>query len=160
MIRDKNTIGLRAIAASAALGAVLLLSAPSFADDTTAPAAPAATTTAPQHVDRVEERINSLHQQLHITAAQETQWSAVAQAMRDNAKAIRDLVKDRRAKGGTMNAVDDLRSYEAIADAHADGLKKLIPAFEALYSSMSDDQKKIADTLFRHARRPGNSHKG
>jgi protein CpxP len=166
MMLNKNTMGPRAIAASAALSALLLLSAPSFADETTAPAAPA-TQTAPaptkpavQHGDRVEARITNLHQQLHITAAQETQWSAVAQAMRDNANAIRDLVKDRKAKAASMNAVDDLRSYEAIADAHADGLKKLIPAFETLYTSMSDEQKKVADTLFKHARHEGGTRKG
>lgn len=161
MILNKNTVGLRVIAASAALGAILLMAAPSFADDTTAPAAPA-TQAAPaaKHGDRVEARITSLHQQLHITAAQETQWATVAQAMRDNAQAIRDLVKDRKAKAASMNAVDDLRSYEAIADAHADGLKKLIPAFEALYASMSDDQKKVADMLFKHARHGDDKQKG
>ena len=157
MMLNKNTVGLRAIAASAALGAVLLMTTPSFADDTTAPAA---TTQPAKHGDRVEARIANLHQQLHITAAQETQWAPVAQAMRDNAQAVRDLVKDRKAKAASMNAVDDLRSYEAIADAHADGLKKLIPAFETLYASMSDDQKKVADTLFRHARHGDDKHKG
>jgi len=55
--------------------------------------------------------------------------------------------------------VDDLQSYAAIADAHADGLKKLIPAFQALYTAMSDDQKKTADMLFRHVRHPSATHK-
>ena len=31
-----------------------------------------------------------------------------------------------------------------------DGLKKFISVFEPLYASMSDAQKKDADTLFRH----------
>ena len=48
-----------------------------------------------------------------------------------------------------MTAIDDLKSYSEIADAHADGLKKFIPAFEPLYAGMSDAQKKSADTLFR-----------
>ena len=48
-----------------------------------------------------------------------------------------------------MTAVDDLKSYSEIADAHADGLKKFTPAFEPLYAGMSDAQKKSADTLFR-----------
>ena len=49
----------------------------------------------------------------------------------------------------TMTAVDNLQSYSAIVEAHAEGLKKFVPAFEALYASMSDAQKKNADTIFR-----------
>ena len=49
---------------------------------------------------------------------------------------------------------DDLRQRpDPIAsgrDAHADGIKKFTPAFETLYVSMSDAQKKDADALFRH----------
>jgi hypothetical protein len=36
-----------------------------------------------------------------------------------------------------------------VIEAHDAGMKKFIPAFEALYNSMSDAQKKIADSLFR-----------
>ena len=70
--------------------------------------------------------------------------------MRDNAKTMEALIKARSEKAGTMTAVDDLKSYGEIAEAHADGLKKFIPAFEPLYAGMSDAQKKSADTLFRH----------
>jgi hypothetical protein len=40
-----------------------------------------------------------------------------------------------------------------MADTHAQGLEKLIPAFEALYDSMSDVQKKKADAIFGESRR-------
>ena len=99
--------------------------------------------------DRVEARIKELHTKLNITPAQEEQWNNVAQAMRDNAKTMEPLIKARLEKARTMTAIDDLKSYSAIADAHADGLKKFIPAFEPLYAGMSDAQKKSADTLFR-----------
>jgi hypothetical protein len=52
-----------------------------------------------------------------------------------------------------MTAVDDLKSYGEIADAHADGIKKLTPVFAALYASMSDAQKKEADAIFRGRKR-------
>ncbi len=62
-----------------------------------------------------------------------------------------------------MSALDNLRNYQMIADAHADGLKKLVPAFATLYGAMSDQQKATADAVFgRHARahaagkKPGN----
>ena len=103
--------------------------------------------------DRVEARIKELHTNLRITPAQEELWNKVAQVMRDNAKTMEALIKARSEKAGTMTAVDDLKSYGEIAEAHADGLKKFIPAFEPLYAGMSDAQKKTADTLFRqHAR--------
>ena len=47
-----------------------------------------------------------------------------------------------------MNAVDNLKSYEQITDAHAEGLKKIMPDFEKLYNQMSPAQKKTADSVF------------
>jgi hypothetical protein len=59
------------------------------------------------------------------------------------------LTKARAAQAKTMTAVEDLNSYSEIAEAHAAGLKKFVPAFQALYASMSDAQKANANTLFR-----------
>jgi hypothetical protein len=108
-------------------------------------------------VDYVELRIKELHSQLKITAAQEAQWSEVTRVMRENANAMQSLVDQRAASAKSMSAVDDLRSYQKISDAHEDGLKKFIPAFEKLYDTMSDAQKKNADAVFRnHQSRAGN----
>jgi protein CpxP len=115
----------------------------------------------PTRVDRVETRIASLHTQLKITAAQEPQWDAFAQVMRDNAKTMDVLIQSRVQNAKTMTAVDDLRAYQGIADAHAGGLKKLIPAFESLYATMPDEQKKNADAVFgQMRRRQGTTKKG
>jgi len=100
--------------------------------------------------DRVDARIKELHTKLKITPAQEGLWDNVTQVMRDNAKTMEALINARTEKAGTMNAVDDLKSYSEIAEAHADGLKKFLPVFEPLYASMSDAQRKDADTLFHH----------
>ena len=35
---------------------------------------------------------------------------------------------------------------------HADGIKKFVPVFSALYNSMSDEQKKNSDVMFRGGR--------
>ncbi|MGD0400268.1 MAG: Spy/CpxP family protein refolding chaperone [Syntrophobacteraceae bacterium] len=100
--------------------------------------------------DRVEARIKELHAKLKITAAQEEVWKNVTQVMRDNAKTMEALIKARSEEASTMTAIDDLKSYGEIVEAHADGIRKFIPAFEPLYAGMSDAQKKAADTLFRH----------
>jgi protein CpxP len=109
----------------------------------------------PSHAERVEARIQELHAKLHITPAQEDLWKNVTQVMRDNAKTMDDLTQARAAKAATMTAVDALKAYSAIADGHAEGLKRFIPVFEALYASMPDTQKRQADTLFRQYRRRG-----
>ena len=134
-------------------------SAPPPTPPTAAPATPTAPSTAPatkaaptktsKRLSGVDARIASLHKRLKITAAQEPQWQQVAQVMRDNAAQTEKLVKDRDAKLKTMTAVDNLQTYSDIAQAHADGLKKLVPVFDTLYDSMSDAQKKVADSVFR-----------
>ena len=102
------------------------------------------------HEDRAELRIKDMHSRLKITAAQEDQWSKVAQVMRDNAKALDTLTQARIDHAKDMTAIDDLKSYGEITDAHADGIKKLTPVFATLYDGMSDAQKKAADALFRN----------
>ena len=110
-----------------------------------------ASTTSPETpaLGTVETRIKELHKKLQITDAQKTQWDALAQVMRDNAQKMADLEKRRAADAKSMTAVDVVKSYSEVIDAHEDGMKKFIPAFEDLYNSMSDSQKKIADSLFR-----------
>ena len=100
--------------------------------------------------DRVEARIKDLHTKLKITPAQEGLWNNVTQVMRDNAKTMDALINARAEKASTMTAVEDFKSYAEITETHAEGLKKFIEVFEPFYASMSDAQKKNADTLFRH----------
>jgi hypothetical protein len=42
-----------------------------------------------------------------------------------------------------------MKFHSQITEAHLDQLKKFIPPFEAFYASMSDEQKKTTDTIFR-----------
>jgi hypothetical protein len=122
----------------------------------TPPAAAPAAKPKSKHIDRVEARIAELKTRLKVTADQEALWNDVAQTMRDNAKAVETLAKQRATDARTMTAVDDLNSFQAITQAHADGLKKLATTFSTLYAAMSDDQKKNADAVFRSfEHRPG-----
>ena len=120
--------------------------APASAQDSKAPAAAAATSSKPE---TVEERITTLTTALKITPAQETNWTGVATAMRENAVAMETLVKSKRAKSADMTAMDDLLTYQDFSQARLDGLKNLTSSFRTLYESMPDAQKKIADTVFQ-----------
>ncbi len=107
----------------------------------------------------VEERIKTLHAKLGISKDQETQWADVAQAMRDSEANVSSLIQERHKNAGNMNAVDDMDSYQKIAQAHADGLKKVNVAFKKLYDDMSVAQQKNADKIFgTYEGHVGNGH--
>jgi len=93
----------------------------------------------------VEANISELHQKLQITPAQEPQFSAVANVMRDNAR-LEASVPQRTANA---TAVDDLRVYIKYSELELAGLKKMLPPLEALYATLSPAQKKAADAIFR-----------
>ena len=150
--------GARVLAAATLLSSIVLASP--FAKAAVAPApevlaqastSPATTETAPAgaKADPVEMHIKELHNRLHITAAQQAQWDSLVQVMRDNAKAMTDLQKQRGKNAKEMTAVDAVKSYQAVIEAHEAGMAKFVPAFQALYDSMSDSQKKTADAMFR-----------
>ncbi|HET9018717.1 MAG TPA: Spy/CpxP family protein refolding chaperone [Acetobacteraceae bacterium] len=120
-----------------------------------APMQPGQTPAPSRRMERVERHIAELHRRLHITSQEEAQWNAFAQVMRDNAARMDQAFQARRAQGPNMNAIEDLRSYAAVAQAHADDMQRLIPAFEALYQAMPQQQQKTADEVFRDfERRP------
>jgi len=143
----------RAAGAAATLLGVVVLASPVMAGNskTIAVASSSQAVASPSSADAnaVEARIKELHKKLHITAAQKPQWDNLAQVMRDNAQAMSDLKKQRASDAQAMNAVDVVKSYESVIEAHEDGMKKFVPPFEALYNTMSDAQKKTADSLFR-----------
>jgi len=96
----------------------------------------------------VEKHIKDLHAKLKITPAEESQWTSMAQTMRDNAKEVDMAIDKREAIVNNATAIDNLNAYADIVQAHADSVKKLSTAFSPLYASLSDDQKKVADELF------------
>jgi periplasmic protein CpxP/Spy len=98
----------------------------------------------------VEHRITDLHGKLHITSQQSQPWDQFAQVMRDNAREMDGVYKQRAQKLDSMSAVDNMQSYALIEQQRAQDVQKLVPAFQTLYSSLSDQQKKTADQIFRN----------
>ncbi|WP_204377998.1 Spy/CpxP family protein refolding chaperone [Chromobacterium sphagni] len=105
---------------------------------------------AQKRADYLEKRIRELHAKLKITDKQSTQWDAYAKTMRDNADSTDQAFRDRGQKLPTLNADEAMKSYADLAQLHADNMKKLAASFHALYGVLSDEQKAIADKLFRH----------
>jgi periplasmic protein CpxP/Spy len=98
----------------------------------------------------VEQRIMELHAQLKITPSEEAQWTQVAVTMRENARDLDRVIDKRDATVANATAIDNLYSYADIAQAHANGVRKLAGAFSALYAVMSESQRKLADVVFNH----------
>jgi periplasmic protein CpxP/Spy len=98
----------------------------------------------------VERRIADLHGKLHITGDQSAKWDQFAQVMRDNAKQMDQAYQQRAEKFSSMSAVDNMQSFAQIEQQRAQDMQKLLPTFQTLYASLSDQQKKTADDLFRN----------
>jgi len=103
----------------------------------------------PSAVEHAEAQIKQLQATLNITEAQEELWNNLTQVMRENAKDMDALGKDRAEGTKTLNAVEHMKFHSQITEAHLEQMKKLIPPFEAFYSSMSDEQRKTTDAVFR-----------
>ena len=151
-----NTRG--SVRLSTILAAALLLGGPAraMAAETASHPQPArATPRAAQAPEDVGTRIQRLHNQLQVTPEQEALWAPIAQAMQDNAKSIAAAMQARSDKAATMNALDDIMTYEAIAAVHATGLKRLADTFAPLYAAMPPAQQRNADMVFGHRLKTG-----
>src|ERR1700712_514426 len=140
------------------LFASLLAAAPVLAQTT--PAAPTVSTApvktaapasaAAVHRDvRVERRITDLHSKLKITPSEEKPFSDFAEVMRENARRMAELVTKRQQIANAGNAVDQMKAYDDMAQAHAADMQRLVPAFSNLYEALTPDQKKLAGKSFR-----------
>jgi periplasmic protein CpxP/Spy len=109
---------------------------------------------APAQGNEIESQIADLQKKMRITTAQQPLFDAFAQVMRQNAQALDAAMRQQEQKGWTT-AVDDLRASAQLAEAEAEGLKRLLPAFQSLYDSLPDPQKRLADTAMRQPA-PGN----
>jgi hypothetical protein len=94
-------------------------------------------------------RVKYLHDRLRITPEQEPLWDTVAQTIRDNARDIVPLFRERFRATTSGSALEVLHSYEALGEAQLDSLKKFTAVFGVLYASLSGGQKKIAHAILR-----------
>jgi len=96
---------------------------------------------APPSAQNVEANIAGLRQRLQITPAQEGQFNALANVMRQNAKA--------ETTAPQPPAVDYLRAEIQYDEIELADLKRFLPALEALYATLSPAQRQTADAMLR-----------
>jgi hypothetical protein len=97
-------------------------------------------------IDRIEGRLAFLRAELKITEAQGNAWNTFAETLRGNAQ---KLAAARPAMmGGTAQTLPDrLDAQERWLTARLEGIRAIRTAFTPLFSSFSDEQKKIAGDL-------------
>jgi hypothetical protein len=100
-------------------------------------------------VEHTEARIKELQGALSITSAQEPLWNNVTQVMRDNAKSMDEINRERVENTEPMNALEHMKFHSQITQSHLDQMNKLIGPFEAFYNSLTDQQKNITNIVFR-----------
>jgi protein CpxP len=97
-----------------------------------------------------EMMINQLRQAIRPTPAQEPQFSALAEVMRNNERAMASMPQPSPQASG----VDELRMELQIGESELDGMRKLLPPLEALYATLSPPQRQAADNIFHQAAGP------
>ncbi len=142
--------GRLAAAAAVAAGLVLAAGLPARAALTAGGAAPPPgerpllLAQAPaQPAPNVEANIAQLHQRLQIAPAQEPPFEALANVMRQNARMMSS------PPPAAANAVEGLRLAIQYGQQEIDGMRRLLPALQALYASLSPAQQQTADAIFR-----------
>jgi hypothetical protein len=98
----------------------------------------------PRHV---EGRIAFLKTELKITDAQQQQWSAFADTLRENAKAMTTMHGQMMSNGMTTSAPQLAERHVQMMSLCLEGMKATAAAETALYAVLSDEQKKTADEL-------------
>ncbi len=91
----------------------------------------------------VDANIAQLHQRLQIAPSQEPQFAALANVMRQNARMMSS------PPPANPNAVETLRLAIQYGQQEIDGMRRLLPALQALYASLSPAQRQTADMVFR-----------
>lgn len=137
----------RALLPVLAAGCAIFAAGAAAAQDTDAGAAPDGQTAAA--ADPTAARVRHLHDRLRITAEQEELWGKVGEAIRDSARNLAPLLKERLRASAGGSAPELLHAYEALGEAQLDSQRKIMSVFEPLYASLSDIQKKIADAIIR-----------
>lgn len=132
--------GFAAIAARPAVGDPTVIDSPAMA---------LAKSADREEVTTIEQRIKAMHATLLITPTQQSQWDGFAQMMRENAREMDQAFAQRTNTMSNMTAPENMQSYAQVTMSHAQNMQKLVSAFQALYDTMSDGQKKTADQIFR-----------
>lgn len=94
-----------------------------------------------------EGRIAFLKAELGITDAQKKAWDTLAESMKKNLESIAGVRQDAMKIWEAKTLTDRVDAHIALLEGRLKVLKEVKPALAAFYNSLSEDQKKKAETL-------------
>lgn len=98
----------------------------------------------------IEGRIAFLHAELAITAEQETAWSALADALRNNAAVLKTATGGEHGHDPESGVVGALIVQQHQLERQLDGLKAVNAALGPLSATLSEGQRGMLDELLPH----------
>jgi hypothetical protein len=84
---------------------------------------------------------------VNFTAEQTAAWNELGEAVRAGSAAVGEKCKELEAAGMPKSAPERLARFEAMATTGLTILKRIRPAFDRFYATLSDKQKKALDSL-------------
>ena len=98
--------------------------------------------------EHVEGRLAFVKAELKIADAQTAQWNAFAEAVRSNAQSMSGMRNAMMSRDGAPSTLPErLAREDKAVTAYLAGLKKIEDAVAQLYNVLSEDQKKIANSV-------------
>jgi hypothetical protein len=94
-----------------------------------------------------EGRIAFLKAELAITTAQQVAWDAYAAALKKNFSSMQAMRQNMMTALEGKTPVERLDAHLAAIESRHGALKEIKPALAALYTALSDEQKKKADQI-------------
>jgi len=87
---------------------------------------------------------------VNFTAEQTAAWNELGAAIRTGSASIGEKCKELQAAGEPRSAPERLARFEVMATTGLDILKRVRPAFDRFYATLSDKQKQALDGLIEH----------
>jgi hypothetical protein len=96
---------------------------------------------------QVEAIIRNGHDRLGITPAQEPQYAAFAQTLRQSAAEMQSMMAQRAQNAATATAPEDMRARERILQTRMNYMHRAMAANDALYAVLTPEQRKTFDRM-------------
>ena len=119
-----------------------------------------------QPSERVEARLAYIRTALKITDAQQAQWNAFAETLRNQARAADQRMQEFRAQreqGATRERPNAIARLEREQQRHAESATRInerLAVQRPLYAALSTEQKAIADEVLAPRRQGGHFGRG
>lgn len=108
--------------------------------------------------ERVEARLAYIRTALKITDAQQAQWNAFAETLRNQAKVADQRMQELRAQRAQRERPTAIARLEREQQRHVDAAKRIserLAVQQPLYAALSTEQKAVADKVLAPRGRHG-----